>query len=175
MTRMRSVLLWAVTASSVLTACAMTPNQGVQFVPVALAPKIEPAPYWAMRPCPRLLALPPEDHSQEESENAWTLDEKLYDDCRKRHAHLVAYIRSRDAGLTGTSLTGGPVSGQAKPKASAKPVPKPKKVAPPAKKTKVKVVPKKTVEPKPAAPSAPAPRPEPKTDIAAPTPETKAE
>jgi hypothetical protein len=51
--------------------------------------------------CPGLVKMPERDqpYPQEEIEQTWGHDEKLYEDCRVRHAALRNFYRKRDGGL----------------------------------------------------------------------------
>lgn len=85
--------------------CGQTPDgpntnlfEGMQSV--AVTPTLTEAPVWMTIGCPSLVKLREREPSQAEAEGEWRADEKLYEDCRIRHAALRNFYRKRDAALT---------------------------------------------------------------------------
>lgn len=71
------------------------------FKVVAEKPKIEKAPYWMRRPCPRLLKHDRAKMSKKDSIVASLKDDKLYEDCRVRHQAHVNWTAERDRKIQG--------------------------------------------------------------------------
>lgn len=86
--------------ATTLTACATSVSVPV-FKVVAEKPKLEKAPYWMTRPCPRLFQHERAKMSKKDSIAAAVKDDKLYEDCRVRHQAHVAWVAERDRKIMG--------------------------------------------------------------------------
>ena len=64
--------------------------------PVAKAPQLSDPPSWMVAGCPNLIKLVERDYPQSEVEDTWRLDERVYEECKIRHAALRNFYRKRD-------------------------------------------------------------------------------
>jgi hypothetical protein len=71
------------------------------FAVVAEKPKLEKAPYWMTRPCPRLFKYDRATMPKAQAIAGSVAEDKLYEDCRLRHAAYVAWIAERDRKVMG--------------------------------------------------------------------------
>jgi hypothetical protein len=73
------------------------------FKVVAEKPKLAKPPYWMTRPCPRLFKYDRTAMPKKEAIGRSVADDKLYEDCRLRHAAHVRWTAERDRKIMGTA------------------------------------------------------------------------
>ena len=82
------------------TGCGTSGNVA-EFKVVAEKPKLEKAPYWMTRPCPRLFKYDRTQIPKKDAIAKAVAEDKLYEDCRLRHAAHVQWIAERDREVQG--------------------------------------------------------------------------
>lgn len=75
--------------------CGTTESVPV-FKVSAEKPKLEKPPYWMTRPCPRLFKHDRTVMPKKDAISKSVAEDKLYEDCRLRHAAYVRWIAERD-------------------------------------------------------------------------------
>lgn len=91
-------ILAGIVLCAALAGCA---TNGGLALPVVTAPRLDPPDAAVTQDCPKPVALPAGDMTQQDIERFWRVDRRNLKACGAEKSVLVDYISARDGGLSG--------------------------------------------------------------------------